>query len=272
MTERRVTGVGREFGTSIPTTDSPGTTGSNRMFGDANASARSFSRFRIMSTRTRLPDAGSTLPPFHPGLSPYIVTVGPVNTWSTVTSIPYSARLFSISALRSSISDRVTPPDGALFNMSSRGSGQLNCEAAWLSTAVDTIAGNGRGPAESELPGSSLSTSSVSIGSVDRSSSSSPRSFQGGVPVISAEVAEAAPAVRPWIVGETATISVPVLLSGTADGLSACAVSAASAAASSNSSCAARSTRSARRRSIRSLHLRLALAAARPVSTVPRQE
>ena len=79
ITDRRVTSVGWEFGTSIPTTDSPGTGASNLRLGEASARAMSFSRASIVSTRTRCPVLSSDRP-FQPGLSPYIVTVGPWRT------------------------------------------------------------------------------------------------------------------------------------------------------------------------------------------------
>ena len=53
MTVRRFTGVGLALGTSMPTNEDPGTTDSNRILGEESASAMSFSRFRIVSTRTR---------------------------------------------------------------------------------------------------------------------------------------------------------------------------------------------------------------------------
>ena len=113
--DRRFTGVGVAFGTSMPTTDAPGTTDSNLMFGHLSASARSFSRLSMVSTLTLCAvvlEFGP--PPFHPGLSPYIVMVGPILTWSTVTSTPCWASDSSISLLVSSISDADSPPLGAL--------------------------------------------------------------------------------------------------------------------------------------------------------------
>ncbi len=79
------------FGTSIPTIDSPGTGASILKLGAARANAKSFSLATILSTFTRVPlslsssKLSSSLSFFlgllvflvQPGVSPYIVTVGP---------------------------------------------------------------------------------------------------------------------------------------------------------------------------------------------------
>ena len=81
ITVRRLTGVGLALGTSMPTTDDPGTTDSNLILGEERAKAMSFSRLRMVSTRTRWRGAFERGPlPFQPGLRPYIVTVGPTLT------------------------------------------------------------------------------------------------------------------------------------------------------------------------------------------------
>ena len=85
------------FGTSMPTSDSPGIGDWNLMFWFASANARSFSLAKIWSTLTLF-----ELP--KPGVNPYIVTEGPDFTWSTETSIPCSLKVFSISSFFSFIS------------------------------------------------------------------------------------------------------------------------------------------------------------------------
>ena len=111
MTARAATVAEMRLGTSMPTTDSPGTGASMRRLGAASASARSFSRAMMLSTRTRLPGSSgcsaaspltSRARPFgrrfrcQPGTRPNIVTVGPGRISATRTSTPCSPSADSI--------------------------------------------------------------------------------------------------------------------------------------------------------------------------------
>ena len=109
MTARAATVAEMRLGTSMPTTDSPGTGAWMRRLGAASARARSFSLAMMASTRTRLPisSASPSLSPSRarpfgrrfrcqPGTRPNIVTVGPGRISATRTSTPCSPSADSI--------------------------------------------------------------------------------------------------------------------------------------------------------------------------------
>ena len=186
ITERRFTGVGSAFGTSMPTTEAPGTTDSNRMFGHFRASAMSFSRFSIVSTLTRCAavlDCGP--PPFQPGFRPYIVTVGPTRIWSTDTSTPCCDSDSSMSSLVASISAAVTPPDGASFRESLGG----RCHGKSISAASRRLAASAGSISSSST---SMLISSSEIASESVMDPSPPRSTSARSETPSNAMAESA--------------------------------------------------------------------------------
>ena len=161
----------------MPTTDSPGTGASNRRLGDASASARSFSRLRIVSTLTRCVPDFSPPSPFQPGFSPYIVTVGPTRTWSTETLIACCLKASTISSPVAVSSDLETPPPEADLSIDSGGSFQGNGGIPSAAALVDGAAGTG----PSCMPSNS-SNSATSFTSTRSGTSTSPN------PLISEEM------------------------------------------------------------------------------------
>ena len=152
--------------TSTITSDSPGSA-STRSAGERSASARSFFRARMLFTFTRPPRSGCSScgrACFHPGTSPYIVTLGPGRISFTFTSTPYCASASSMSRPVCSCSSfRATGGTGSASSASGGSGAGLGAGAA------PAIAGAGAAAGSS----SSASASSSSMSAAQKAPSSS---------------------------------------------------------------------------------------------------